>query len=59
MSQKYGRAVLGALILGALLAVAVEVAWPGAWRWGLTPQFVVTVALAVVASVVPAMRRRS
>jgi hypothetical protein len=59
MSQKYGRAVLGALILGALLAVALEVACPGAWRWGSTPRFVVTVAFAVVASVVLAMRRRS
>jgi hypothetical protein len=59
MSQKYGRAVLGALILGALLAVALEVACPGAWRWGSAPRFVVTVAFAVVASVVLAMRRRS
>jgi hypothetical protein len=59
MSQKYGRAVLGALILGALLAVALEVARPGAWRWGSTPRFVVTVAFAVVASVILAMRRRS
>jgi len=37
MSQKYGRAVLGALILGALLAVALEVACPGARRWGRRP----------------------
>jgi hypothetical protein len=59
MSRKHSRAVLGALILGALLAVALEVAWPGAWRWGSTPRFVVTVVLAVVASAVLAMRRRS
>ena len=58
MSHKHGRAVLAALMLGALLAVALEVAWPGAWRWGSTPRFAATVALAVVTSAGLAMRRR-
>jgi hypothetical protein len=57
MSQKPDRAVGAALILGALLAVVLEVAWPGAWRWGSTPRFVVTLALAVVAAAVLASRR--
>jgi hypothetical protein len=46
-------------MLGALLAAALEGAWPGAWRWGSTPRFAATVALAVVALAALAMRRRN
>jgi hypothetical protein len=59
MIQKHGRAVAGALVLGVVVAMALEVGWPGAWRLGSTPRFVVTAALAVAAAVVLAMRRRS
>lgn len=47
-----------ALLLGALLAVALELWWPGAWRWGSTPRFLVTVLIAAVTLVLIAARRR-
>jgi hypothetical protein len=59
MSRPRRRALYGALILGALLAIALEVAWPGVWRWGSTPRFVLTLVLAVVVSVALARTRRS
>jgi predicted membrane channel-forming protein YqfA (hemolysin III family) len=59
MSRPRRRALFGALILGALFAIALEVVWPGAWRWGSTPRFVLTLVLAVIASAALVRTRRS
>ena len=56
LEERY-RKPWSALLLGALMAVALELWWPGVWRWGSTPRFLVTVLIAAVTMVVLAARR--
>jgi hypothetical protein len=45
-----------AMVLGAALAVVLELVWPGAWHRGSTPRFLVTMVLILLTLIVLRVR---